>query len=84
MYIYIKTYKEITVKDEANLIASSELSNVQFNALIRIYIYIYVVLPSFLNSYSEAGFVIKIVEKQPVGVTAIPESAYVTLTLSNA
>lgn len=46
VYIYIKTYKEITVKDEANLIASSELSNVQFNALIRIYIYICSPTPS--------------------------------------
>jgi len=34
--VSIKTYKENTVRDEANLIASSESSNVQFNALIRV------------------------------------------------
>ena len=35
---FTKTYdhEENTVRGEANLIASSELSNVQFNALIRV------------------------------------------------
>jgi len=39
MMIYwssIKTLEENTVRDEANLIATSELSNMQFNALIRV------------------------------------------------
>lgn len=33
--------------------------------------------PSFLSGYNGAGFIIGLVEKQPVGVTAIPETAYV-------
>jgi hypothetical protein len=33
--------------------------------------------PSFLNNYNGDGFIIGLVEKQPVGVTAIPETAYV-------
>ena len=32
----VGTYKENTGRGEVNLIASSELSNVQFNALIRV------------------------------------------------
>ena len=34
--VAIKTLEEDTVRDEANLITTSELSNMQFNALIRV------------------------------------------------
>ena len=34
--ISLKNKENTVVEDEANLIASSELSNVQFNALIRV------------------------------------------------
>lgn len=33
--------------------------------------------PKFLVGYNGAGFIIGLVEKQPIGVTAIPETAYV-------
>ena len=33
--------------------------------------------PSFLGGYIGAGFIFGLVEKQPVGVTSIPETAYV-------
>ena len=57
IYIYNKTRKENTVRDEANLIATSELSNMQFNALIRVSIHTYSLRSIYLRLLKREGCV---------------------------